>query len=112
MQIEQVDKKTWVSGYIRFVDMGRIENGVTHRYEVQTDGGSVLGTVVWYSAWRRYTFSPSPTLTTYFDFSCLTDIAEFVKMVTDERKTHWGAQGREPHSLVHRVEIFHEVPKT
>jgi hypothetical protein len=90
----QVDSKTWLVGYLIFRDLGKIEGGVTHRYEVCSDGGSVLGHIVWYSGWRRYTFTPSTTVETWFDFSCLTSIADFVKLRTDERKTHWGPQGR------------------
>jgi hypothetical protein len=91
----QIDPKTWTSGFLRFKDMGRIKDGVTHRYEVlgMTDE-SILGWVEWKSGWRRYTFRPATGYETWFDALCLTILAEFVKMRTDERKAHWGPQGR------------------
>jgi len=51
--------KTWGSGFLKFVDMGRIDGGVTHRYEVTDSNGNALGWVVWYAAWRRYVYKPS-----------------------------------------------------
>lgn len=89
---EKIDDKKWKSGWLEFRDLGLIENGVTHRYEVVSTG--VLGWVVWKSAWRRYTFKPVTGFETWFDFSCLTTIAEFVRLRTDERKAQWGQQGR------------------
>jgi len=93
--IKQVDNKTWRAGYLEFRDLGKIENGVTHKYEVCSDGG-VLGWVEWKAGWRRYTFRPVTGYETWFDALCLTTVSDFVKLRTDERKAHWGPQGRFP----------------
>ena len=94
MNFEQVDPKTWRAGYLTFKDLGKIAGGVTHRYDVCSAGDSVLGQIVWYAGWRRYTFKPSLTVETWYDSACLTTIAEFCMIRTDERKAHWGPQGR------------------
>jgi hypothetical protein len=89
--------KTWRADFLRFVDLGKLEGGITHRYEVWSDGGDLpcmLGWIEWKSVWRRYTFRPILESSTWFDFLCLTMMADFCKMLTDERKTHWGQQGR------------------
>lgn len=85
------DGKSWKCGWLTFKDLGKIEGGVTRRYEVNSNG-DILGYVLWRSGWRRYTYQPKAD--TVYDFSCLTTIAEFVRLCTDERKTHWGQQGR------------------
>lgn len=89
--ISKIDERTWKSEWLVFHDRGKIDGGVTNLYEVQSNN-VMLGLVMWKAGWRRYTFRPA--VYTEFDFSCLTTIAEFVKMVTDERKAHWGQQGR------------------
>ena len=96
MNFEQVDSKTWRAAFLRFVDLGRIEGGVTHKYEVTDSNGNVLGWVVWKAGWRRYTYKPITGWDTWYDSTCLTTIAEFVKIRTDERKAQWGPQGRFP----------------
>lgn len=70
--------------------MGRIENGVTHKWEVAAYAeNGVLGWVEWKASWRRYTFKPITGCYTWYDALCLTIIAEFVKLKTDERKAQW-----------------------
>jgi hypothetical protein len=89
--------KNWEFGFLQFHDMGKLDGGVTHRYEVSSIAGevpSLLGWVEWKSGWRRYTFRPILGVSTWYDSSCLTTIAEFVRLRTDERKAHWGPQGR------------------
>jgi len=94
---EQVNENTWKSGFLAFRDLGRNEGGITHRYEVWSGAQPViLGWVVWKSAWRRYTFKPVTGYDTWFDSLCLTTIATFVTLRTDERKAQWGQQGRYP----------------
>ena len=96
VNFEKVDPKTWRAEFLRFVDLGRIEGGVTHKYEVTDSNGNVLGWVVWKAGWRRYTYKPVTGWDTWYDSTCLTTIAEFVKIRTDERKAQWGPQGRFP----------------
>jgi|HubBroStandDraft_2_1064218.scaffolds.fasta_scaffold864131_2 hypothetical protein len=91
---EQIDSKTWRAGFLQFMDMGKIAEGVTHRYEVTNLEGLTLGWVVWKSGWRRYTYKPVTGWDTWYDSSCLTSISDFVRLRTDERKAHWGPQGR------------------
>jgi len=91
LEITQVDSKNWKSEFLTFVDRGAIENGITRRYEIFTKDAA-LGCVMWKAGWRRYTFRPNEA--TEYDFSCLTIIAEFCKIRTDERKAKWGQQGR------------------
>jgi hypothetical protein len=90
-----VQVTTWQFGFLEFRDLGKIDGGVTRRYEVSSvQDGTVLGWVVWKSGWRRYTFRPTTAFSTWFDSLCLTTIADFVKLRTDERKAQWGPQGR------------------
>jgi hypothetical protein len=86
VDIKQVDNKTWRAGYLEFRDLGKIEKGVTHKYEVCPDGGGVLGWVEWKAGWRRYTFRPVTGYEAWFDALCLTTVADFIKLRTDERK--------------------------
>jgi hypothetical protein len=91
--------KNWEFGFLQFHDLGEIDRGVTHRYKVSSvagDGLCLLGWVEWKAGWRKYTFRPILGVSTWYDFSCLTTIAEFCKIRTDERKAQWGPQGRFP----------------
>ena len=93
--ITSPDGKAWKCGWLEFRDLGKIAGGVTHKYEVVSGTDhDVLGWVEWKSGWRRYTFRPLTAVSTWFDFSCLTTIADFVRLRTDERKAQWGPQGR------------------
>ena len=56
----------------------------TRAWEVQGNGGDVLGTVQWYGAWRQYTFDPTPGTT--FNRDCLIDLANFLRRVNDEHR--------------------------
>lgn len=89
----QPDGKSWKLGWLTIYDKGKVEGGVTHRYEVYST--DFLGWVLWRPGWRRYIYR-STGVSVELDFSCLTTIAEFCKMKTDERKLEWGKQGRFP----------------
>lgn len=97
-EFKTIDDKTWKAGFLTFKDHGKLEGGVTHRYEVSAlndeDDPVVLGWVLWKSGWRRYTYKPVTGWDTWYDASCLTIISDFVSLRTDERKAHWGPQGR------------------
>lgn len=85
----------WESGYLRFEDLGKTEGRVTRKYAViGALNSDTLGWIEWKSSWRRYTFRPATGCSTWFDALCLTAIGEFVRIRTDERKAHWGTQGR------------------
>jgi hypothetical protein len=97
--IKQTDDKTWEAGFLLFKDLGKIEGGVTHKYEVRSKDDfeaftDLLGWIEWKSGWRRYIFRPILGASTRYDFSCLTTLAEFCKIQTEERKSHWSTQGR------------------
>ena len=95
---KKLDDKTWEAGFLQFKDLGLLEGGVTHRYEVRSKDDhdaftDVLGWIIWRSSWRRYVYR-TVSVSVELDFSCLTTIADFAKIQTDERKSHWSTQGR------------------
>lgn len=70
--------------YLRFDYKGLSESGKTKIYEVFSSTGVHLGSIKWYSNWRRYVlFTNSNTL---FDSNCLSEISTFLKSLMDERK--------------------------
>jgi hypothetical protein len=96
--LKQIDDKTWATDCLTFKDLGKIEGGVTHRYEVLSKGDweehtNVLGWILWRPSWRRYVYR-SIAFSVELDFLCLTTIAEFAKLRTDERKAEWKPQGK------------------
>ena len=46
--------------------------------------GSVLGTVNWFTSWRKYAFFPTLASDTVFDADCLQDIVDFCRQQTKE----------------------------
>ena len=59
----------------------------TNIWRVQNKSGEQLGSVSWYSPWRRYTFKPYAG--GIFDALCLHAIATFCSQQTDEQKKTW-----------------------
>ncbi len=53
-----------------------------------SDAEMSLGTITWYSQWRRYVFTPTPKSIVCFDHTCLLDIANFIDTLMQERKAH------------------------
>jgi hypothetical protein len=94
--MKQIDAKTWEAGFLKFSDTGVIPGGTTNVYEVLSANAAILGWVKWSAPWRRYVYRPVTGYQTDLDSSCLTAIAEFCTMQTDERKSQWGPQGRFP----------------
>ncbi len=64
--------------YIEFVRVGDIWRINNKR------AGDLLGVIVWYPPWRRYTVQPAPDVE--FDALCLRDIAAFLDQQTAARK--------------------------
>lgn len=61
--------------------------GTTKIWEVLAkDGDSVLGTIKWFSRWRKYAFWPEPNAQTIFEHHCLRHIADFCER---ESKAFW-----------------------
>lgn len=57
-------------------------SGVTRVFTVASKQGAALGTVKWFSHWRRYTFEPYPGTT--FDVACLTEIAQYLSYLMED----------------------------
>jgi len=52
----------------------------TRRWTVNTkDGQHCLGNIEWFGRWRGYAFSPVINTFTYFEKTCLRDIANFIE---------------------------------
>jgi hypothetical protein len=63
----------------------RAKDAKTDTFNIQSvNGNSVLGTIKWYSHWRRYCFFP--TEYTIFDSKCLKEITEFIDEQMNLRK--------------------------
>lgn len=79
----EAERVVSVEKWIRFVDEGATPSGKTRVFRVEAtanhvegeDGDVILGTVKWFSRWRRYAFFPSAE--TVFEPTCLHDIANF-----------------------------------
>ena len=62
--------------WLRFHLQPQAPNRKTSRWTVYaTEGGAVLGTVEWYTAWRQYVFVPESEC--LFNRTCLRDLAQF-----------------------------------
>lgn len=61
------------------------------------DDGMILGSVFWYSPWRRYVFGPTADCDTVYEQRCLRDIAAFVEEQTASHghALHNAAEGEE-----------------
>jgi hypothetical protein len=77
----------WTMGtYIVFRNLGRqyTSRGVqkTNKYEVRTndENSTVLGTISWFSRWRKYAFDPLAK--TVYEEVCLREIAQFIEEET------------------------------
>lgn len=71
--------------YIKFEPCIAPPHFKTKVWLVETlDGSFVLGTVHWFSKWRKYAFFPHTD--TVFEQTCLRDIAEFCETATKDHK--------------------------
>lgn len=89
--------KTWTGEWLLFKDEGLLSkrSKKTHRYAVRSkQTGDQLGDVVWKNQWRTYVFRTLAGRIAWLDFICLTEIAEFVNMVTVARKSKWPSDQR------------------
>ena len=73
------------ASHLTFLDCAHDPNKVTHTWRVESNG-SLLGTVTWYSPWRRYVYYPQVEMVTLYDASCMIELAEFCQRQTDLRK--------------------------
>lgn len=51
---------------------------------VSKEGNFHLGTIKWFTNWRKYSFFPEPQ--TIFETDCLTDISNFMQQLMLERR--------------------------
>jgi len=70
--------------FVKFENAGLSDSGKTQRWLVTSTGGAHLGTVSWYSQWRRYAFQPIAG--TVFDANCLREIADFLQVETEAQQ--------------------------
>jgi len=70
--------------WLNFVFTGNTPSGKTKTYDVQNKSGMLLGLILWYPGWRRYTFCPMTGMT--FDADCLAAITKFITDLMEERK--------------------------
>src|SRR5678815_689340 len=67
--------------HIVFTEVGASASGKTKVWNVvNTGGGTVLGSVKWWPAWRRYCFFPGHE--TVYDKSCMREVAAFLEAKT------------------------------
>lgn len=77
----------WELGeHLSFRNLGKANpKATTFVYRVASRyNNSVLGYVKWYAQWRQYTFFPEQF--TILDKKCLTELAEYCNMKTNEHK--------------------------
>ena len=68
--------------YIEFIEVG--DTGKTKIFEVRTLGGSSLGIVKWYGAWRRYVlFAGTGTV---WSPGCMETVITFINGLMKERQ--------------------------
>ena len=64
--------------HIYFQNLGNVDGRKTNIYEVTSkDGGYLLGTIRWYSRWRKYCFYPVEG--TIYEETCLREISQFLE---------------------------------
>lgn len=65
--------------WIEFIEIPN-EGKKTKVWTVHTkDGGDVLGRIGWFPSWRGYAFGPRIDRHTFFERTCLRDIADFIE---------------------------------
>lgn len=74
----------WEGTHIRFVPYS-LSGQKTKRWTVESKDGVPLGTVAWFSHWRKYTFQPYGA--TIYEQTCLREVAEFIELRTKEHRT-------------------------
>lgn len=71
--------------FINFVEMND-SSRKTKQFYIQNKANltDILGYISFYPQWRKYVFIPNKAITTIFDADCLSEIAEFCKIQTNE----------------------------
>jgi hypothetical protein len=77
-------KNYWEGKYLRFIDFGKLPGQKTNTYEIRsTLTNQILGSIKWWSPWRKYVFSPHDSM---FDARCLTEVVEFLNERTEAHR--------------------------
>jgi hypothetical protein len=66
-----------VGTHIYFLNLGRTSGKKTSVYEVYSNYDDHLGTIKWYSPWRKYVFAPSTD--TLYEETCMREISQFIE---------------------------------
>lgn len=70
--------------YLNFFLQTQDPKKKTRTWYVETQGGTVLGFIAWYSPWRKYCFYPAANV--LFEQDCLRDIAKDIEAATKSHK--------------------------
>jgi hypothetical protein len=72
--------------YMKFEQTGTSPSGKTKIWSIFTaDGAVLLGTIGWYSPWRKYVFA-SASSSNVFDPGCLREITGFCELRTKDHR--------------------------
>jgi hypothetical protein len=90
MPLKRKDGGTLTVGtHIVFRNLGKMNGScgnlkITNTYEVLSKDNVILGTITWFSRWRKYAFNPLPDTT--YEETCLREIAQFIEEETKAYK--------------------------
>ena len=76
--------------YIDFVQLPTKDGLKTSIWACRNKNDARLGTIKWFSHWRRYVFFPDDGV--LFDAACLKDIVAFIEQLMDARKKDAGLE--------------------
>jgi hypothetical protein len=81
----------WEGDNIYFHDKGPLAKGSkTRLYQVTTKTGQFLGHVKWMAWWRKYAFFTNNVI---LEEDCMSDLSQFIRERTDERRKNWKTKG-------------------
>lgn len=84
MTLRQYSSDTWITEFLNIIEIPARRPRKTKIWIVRTKYGETLGTVAWFSHWRKYAFSPASNC--IFEQDCLRDLAQFMEERTNEHK--------------------------
>jgi len=93
MTVQKIAEHWYDGSFITFRWNGASDSGKTDVWSVltkassQSEGfeGLLLGKIKWFGRWRKYAFFPESG--TLYEGTCMTEIVEFLKVVTNEHRT-------------------------
>jgi hypothetical protein len=66
-----------VGTHIYFLNLGRKDGRKTSIFEVYSNYDDHLGTIKWFTNWRKYVFSPNAN--TLYEETCMREISQFIE---------------------------------